>query len=49
MRRREFIRFFSSTVVAWPLTARAQQSERVRRIGILNPASANDPVWQAPV
>jgi putative ABC transport system substrate-binding protein len=47
MRRREFIRLFSSTVVAWPLTARAQQSERVRRIGILNPASANDPVWQA--
>jgi putative ABC transport system substrate-binding protein len=26
MRRREFIRFFSSTVVAWPLTARAQQA-----------------------
>ena len=47
MRRREFIRLFSSTLVAWPLTARAQQSERVRRIGILNPASANDPVWQA--
>jgi putative ABC transport system substrate-binding protein len=33
MRRREFIRLFSSTVVAWPLTARAQQQERVRRIG----------------
>jgi putative tryptophan/tyrosine transport system substrate-binding protein len=28
MRRREFIRFFSSTVVAWPLTARAQQPTR---------------------
>jgi len=26
MRRREFIRFFSSTVVAWPLAAHAQQS-----------------------
>jgi len=26
MRRREFIRLFSSTVVAWPLTARAQQA-----------------------
>ena len=47
MRRREFISLFSSTVVAWPLTARAQQSERVRRIGILNPASADDAVWQA--
>ena len=26
MRRREFIRLFTSTVVAWPLTARAQQA-----------------------
>ena len=32
---------------AWPLGAHAQQGERVRRIGILNPASADDAVWQA--
>ena len=29
------------------MAARAQQGERVRRIGVLNPASADDPVWQA--
>jgi putative ABC transport system substrate-binding protein len=28
------------------LATRAQQGERVRRIGVLNPASADDPVWQ---
>jgi putative tryptophan/tyrosine transport system substrate-binding protein len=35
MRRREFIRLFSSTVVAWSLTARAQQPDRMRRLGVL--------------
>ena len=34
---------------AWPLAARAQQSERVRRIGVLLPAAANDPEYQARV
>jgi hypothetical protein len=28
---------------AWPLAARAQQGERVRRIGVLLPAAADDP------
>src|SRR5262245_61564739 len=32
---------------AWPLAARAQQRDQVRRIGVLAPAAANDPVWQA--
>src|SRR6516225_9077314 len=47
MRRRDFIKAIVGGAAAWPLAARAQQSERVRRIGVLNPASANDSVWQA--
>jgi len=46
MLRRNFITLLGGAA-AWPLAARAQQSERVRRIGVLNPASANDSVWQA--
>jgi putative tryptophan/tyrosine transport system substrate-binding protein len=46
MRRREFITLMGSAVAAWPLAARAQHEERVRRIGVLDTLSADDPEAQ---
>jgi len=48
IRRREFIAGLGSAA-AWPLAARAQQGDRVRRIGVLLPATADDAVFQARV
>ena len=47
MRRREFITLLGGTAVAWPLAARAQESERMRRIGALVPGSADDAEYKA--
>jgi putative tryptophan/tyrosine transport system substrate-binding protein len=47
MRRREFITLIGGTVGAWPIATRAQQRERMRRVGVLTPFAADDAEGQA--
>ena len=47
MQRREFIALLGGAAVAWPLAARAQQADRIRRVGVLDTRAADDSEGQS--
>jgi putative tryptophan/tyrosine transport system substrate-binding protein len=47
IRRREFVTLLGGAATAWPLAARAQQREQMRRIGVLTPSNPADADYQA--
>ena len=49
MKRRDFITLLSGAAAAWPLAARAQQRERIGRVGVLNSETGTNAMWPAEI